>query len=118
MKFATFSTLHSDPKPAVIKDNRIYPLPFADMRAVIEAGADEAARRASNESFALGEVKLHSPLRPTTLRDGYAFETHVKTANANRGREVPEEWYKYPIFYFTNPNNVFGQDDVIPYPPY
>ncbi len=64
-------------------------------------------------------VTLHSPiLRPTTLRDAYAFETHVKTANANRGREVPAEWYKFPIFYFTNPNNIFGPDDEIPYPPY
>ena len=62
---------------------------------------------------------MHSPLlRPTTLRDAYAFETHVKTANTNRGREVPEEWYKFPIFYFTNPNNIFGPDDEIPYPAY
>jgi fumarylacetoacetate (FAA) hydrolase len=118
MKFATFSTPRSDPRPALVKDGRVYPLPFADMRAVIETGAEEAARRASNESYALGEVKLHAPLRPTTLRDGYAFETHVKTANANRGREVPAEWYKFPIFYFTNPNNIFGPDDEIPYPAY
>lgn len=88
------------------------------MRAVIEAGAEEAARHTSKASFHLAEVKLHSPLKPTTLRDGYAFETHVKTANANRGREVPAEWYKFPIFYFTNPNNIFGPNDEIPYPPY
>ena len=118
MKFVTFSTPQTPPQPGLVKENRVYPLPYADMRAVIEAGADEAARHASKASFPLAEVKLHSPLRPTTLRDGYAFETHVKTANANRGREVPAEWYKFPIFYFTNPNNIFGPNDEIPYPPY
>ncbi|HET9590904.1 MAG TPA: fumarylacetoacetate hydrolase family protein, partial [Anaerolineales bacterium] len=61
---------------------------------------------------------FRSPIRPTTLRDAYAFEQHVKTANKNRGREVPEEWYQFPVFYFTNPNAVFGHEDVIPYPSY
>ena len=118
MKFATFSTHQTPPQPGLIKENRIYPLSFPDMRAVIEAGADEAVLHISKASYALDEVKLHAPLRPTTLRDGYAFETHVKTANANRGREVPAEWYKFPIFYFTNPNNIYGPDDEIPYPSY
>jgi len=38
----------------------------------------------------------------------------VKTANANRDREVPAEWYKFPVFYFSNPGNIFGPDDEIP----
>lgn len=118
MKFATFSTPHSAPQPALVKDGRIHPLPFADMLAVIEAGADEAARQAAKESFDIAQVKLQAPLRPTTLRDAYAFEQHVKTANNNRGREVPEEWYKFPVFYYTNHNSIFGPDETIPYPPY
>ena len=88
------------------------------MRAVIEAGEQAAARLASKESFALEEVRLHAPLKPTTLRDAYAFEQHVKTANANRGRDVPVEWYKYPVYYYTNPYSIFGPDDEIPHPPY
>jgi len=88
------------------------------MLAVMAAGAEKAASKASKDSFALDEVKFHSPIQPTTLRDGYAFEQHVKTANRNRGREVPEEWYQFPVFYFTNPNAVFGDEDEIPYPPY
>jgi fumarylacetoacetate (FAA) hydrolase len=31
---------------------------------------------------------------------------------------VPPEWYKFPVFYFTNPGNVFGPDDEVPYPTY
>jgi fumarylacetoacetate (FAA) hydrolase len=87
------------------------------MLAVIAAGAKEAASKASKDSLSIDEVKFLSPLKPNTLRDGYAFEQHVKTANKNRGREVPEEWYQFPVFYFTNPNAVFGHDDEIPYPP-
>ena len=69
-------------------------------------------------AFPRSSVRLLAPIRPLTLRDGYAFEQHVKTANANRGRDVPEEWYKFPIFYFSNPNSIFGPDDIIPYPSY
>jgi fumarylacetoacetate (FAA) hydrolase len=118
MKFATISTLRASSQPAIIIDDRVHTLPYPDMHAVIAAGAEKAASKASKDSFALDEVQFHSPIHPTTLRDGYAFEQHVVTANRNRGREVPEEWYQFPVFYFTNPNAAFGQEDVIPYPPY
>jgi fumarylacetoacetate (FAA) hydrolase len=118
MRFATISTHHATSQPALVKDDRVHTLPYPDMLAVMAVGAEKAAGKASKDSFALNEVNFHSPIRPTTLRDGYAFEQHVKTANKNRGREVPEEWYQFPVFYFTNPNAVFGHEDVIPYPPY
>ncbi len=118
MIFATINTLHSPRQPALVKNGRLYPLPFADMQEVIRVGAEEAARHASEASFALDEVRLLAPIMPTTLRDGYAFEQHVKTANQNRGRDVPEEWYKFPVFYYTNPHSIFGPEDVIPYPHY
>ncbi|MCC6499898.1 MAG: fumarylacetoacetate hydrolase family protein [Anaerolineales bacterium] len=118
MKFATVSTLRSTTQPALVVDDRVHTLPYPDMLAVIAAGAEVAAKKAAKESLALDEVKFLSPLKPNTLRDGYAFEQHVKTANKNRGREVPEEWYQFPVFYFTNPNTAFGHDDTIPYPHY
>jgi fumarylacetoacetate (FAA) hydrolase len=118
MRFATISTHHATSQPALVKDDRVHTLPYPDMLAVMAVGAEKAASKASKDSFALNEVNFHSPIHPTTLRDGYAFEQHVKTANKNRGREVPEEWYQFPVFYFTNPNAVFGNEDVIPYPPY
>ncbi len=55
---------------------------------------------------------------PKSLRDFYAFEQHVKTANQNRGREVPEEWYEFPVFYFSNVTVIYDPEDVIPYPSY
>ena len=118
MRFATISTPHSPLQPALVREGRVYPLPFADMRAVIEAGAETAARQASKESFDIGQAQLHAPLQPKTLRDAYAFEQHVRTASQNRGRDIPAEWFKFPIFYYTNPNSIFGPDDEIPYPDY
>ena len=118
MQFTTFSTPHSEPRPGLVKNGRVYPLPFPDIHAVLEAGAEKAAQQTIRASFELSEVKLHAPLQPNTIRDAYAFEQHVRTANQNRGREVPEEWYHFPIFYFTNPNSIFGPDDEIPYPSY
>ncbi|MBI5295505.1 MAG: fumarylacetoacetate hydrolase family protein [Chloroflexi bacterium] len=118
MRFATFSTPSSAPRPGLVKNGRVHPLPFPDMRAVIEAGTEEAERSASPAPIPIAQVTFHAPLRPATLRDAYAFEQHVRTANQNRGREVPAEWYKFPVFYYTNPNSIFGPNDAIPHPPY
>lgn len=66
----------------------------------------------------IDETRLLPPLQPLSLRDAYAFERHVKTASENRGRPVPEEWYKFPIFYYSNPHTIFGHQSAIPYPRY
>src|SRR5215213_10225952 len=67
--------------------------------------------------FALAEVEVLTPvLKPPSVRDFYAFEQHVKTARAARGLDVPEEWYRIPVFYFSNPEVIFGPEDEIPHP--
>jgi fumarylacetoacetate (FAA) hydrolase len=115
MYLATISTPHTPPQPALYKDGIYHPLPFGDMRAVIAASPGSYLPSSTPITT---DVRLHSPLLPTTLRDAYAFEQHVKTANQNRGRDVPTEWYDFPVFYFTNPHSIFGPEEVIPYPPY
>lgn len=96
----------------------------ADMLSFIEAGADnwtlaEQISRQTQSVWPLDQVTLKAPLQhPPTLRDFYAFETHVKTANRNRGREVPEEWYQFPVFYFTNPNTIHGPGEDVAIPAY
>jgi fumarylacetoacetate (FAA) hydrolase len=122
MQLVTYSTFAKSHQPGLLVGDAIYPVPFASMMELIEAGEKglaRARRAAEGTRIPLADVQLHAPIdRPPTLRDAYAFEQHVKAANANRGREVPEAWYKFPVFYFTNPANIFGPDDVIPYPPY
>jgi fumarylacetoacetate (FAA) hydrolase len=74
---------------------------------------------ASRHIYPTANVKLQAAIdKPTSLRDFYAFETHVKTANQNRGRDVPAEWYEFPVFYYNNPHAVYGHEDTIPYPSY
>jgi fumarylacetoacetate (FAA) hydrolase len=51
--------------------------------------------------------------RPPSLRDFYAFERHVATVWARRGGEVPEAWYRLPIFYFSNTSELRGPDDPV-----
>lgn len=52
-------------------------------------------------------------LRPPSLRDFYAFEGHVRTMWERRGGEVPEAWYRLPVFYFGNVSEVRGPDDPV-----
>ena len=118
MNFATISTPQTPPQPALFKDGLYYPLPYPDMRAVIETAADSPLPLGEGPGVRADAARLHAPLLPTTLRDAYAFERHVKTANKNRGRDVPEEWYQFPVFYYTNPHSIFGPDEEIPYPSY
>jgi len=52
-------------------------------------------------------------LRPTSLRDFYAFERHVATMWARRDQPVPEAWYRLPIFYFSNVSEIRGPGDPV-----
>jgi fumarylacetoacetate (FAA) hydrolase len=54
-----------------------------------------------------------SILRPPSLRDFYAFEGHVRTMWERRGGEVPETWYRLPIFYFSNVSEIRGPDEPV-----
>ena len=52
-------------------------------------------------------------LRPPSLRDFYAFERHVGTMWARRGGEIPEAWFRLPIFYFGNVSEIRGPGDAV-----
>ncbi len=52
-------------------------------------------------------------LRPPSLRDFYAFEGHVRTMWERRGGEIPEAWYRMPIFYFSNVSELRGPDEPV-----
>jgi fumarylacetoacetate (FAA) hydrolase len=55
-------------------------------------------------------------LQPPTFRDFYAFEQHVGTMWKRRDMEIPEAWYRLPIFYFSNVSEIRGPDDPV-WPP-
>jgi fumarylacetoacetate (FAA) hydrolase len=52
-------------------------------------------------------------LAPPTFRDFYAFEQHVGTMWKRRDMEIPEAWYRLPIFYFSNVSEIRGPGDPV-----
>ncbi|MEX2546738.1 MAG: fumarylacetoacetate hydrolase family protein [Chloroflexota bacterium] len=69
--------------------------------------ADDAVSDASDLAFG------PPILRPTSLRDFYAFERHVATMWARRNQPVPEAWYRLPIFYFSNVSEIRGPGEPV-----
>ena len=68
-------------------------------------------------SFSNSEITFLPPVpNPPSFRDFYAFEQHVMAARKLRGLEMNPDWYKIPIFYFSNPNCCYGHKQEIPYP--
>ena len=64
--------------------------------------------------LAAGDLAFGPPiLRPPSFRDFYAFEGHVATMWRRRDAEVPEAWYRLPIFYFSNVSEIRGPDEPV-----
>jgi len=77
---------------------------------LLEAPADEPLEAA--------ELAFGPPvLEPPSFRDFYAFEQHVATMWKRRDMEVPEAWYRLPIFYFSNTSEIRGPGDPVWAPP-
>jgi 2-keto-4-pentenoate hydratase/2-oxohepta-3-ene-1,7-dioic acid hydratase in catechol pathway len=80
----------------------------------VERLRDVLANRPPVATVSASEVRLLPPvLRPPTVRDFNAFEGHAGGAGT---RELPDAWYRLPIFYFSNPLVVYGPEDEVPYP--
>jgi len=63
------------------------------------------------------DVELMAPVPdPQSFRDFYAFEQHVRSARKLRGLDMHPDWFKIPIFYFSNPVAIFGHGSNINYP--
>lgn len=75
------------------------------------------ARGAADEDEAIldgADLRFGAPIiAPPSLRDFYAFEGHVRTMWERRGGEVPEAWYRLPVFYFSNVSEIRGPDDPV-----
>jgi 2-keto-4-pentenoate hydratase/2-oxohepta-3-ene-1,7-dioic acid hydratase in catechol pathway len=89
----------------------------AGLARALEIGAEVEAGMSGAEDH-LDAVTLLPPLRPATIRDFVTFEEHVEgmTASPDGVSHVPDEWYEFPTFYFTNPNSVLATGDVVVFP--
>ena len=99
--------------PGRLEGDRVVQLAAQTLQSFFTGGS--SARE--HAEFPLDEVRLLAPvLEPPSVRDFYAFEQHVRTARASRGLEMPPEWYRQPVFYFSNPAAIYGPEQDIPYP--
>jgi fumarylacetoacetate (FAA) hydrolase len=104
------SLLHRVPL-ATLDDHLARGLRVESLRELVEGFA---ARPDDDAVLLAGDLAFGPPvLRPSSVRDFYAFEGHVRTMWERRGREVPETWFRLPIFYFSNVSEVRGPDDPV-----
>ncbi|MFD4600708.1 fumarylacetoacetate hydrolase family protein [Streptomyces sp. NPDC058464] len=138
MKFATYSPRTAAPpttaaahpadpdlgpaRAGVIRDGLIHPLPegvtvLSLLRSgtLGEAGATALAQAPGPR---LADVRLLPPLTPPSIRDFVGFEAHIEGVSKSLDglEHVPEEWYRAPNFYFTNPHGAYGPYDDVPVP--
>ena len=81
---------------------------FLDAFPVTDARDDDDAVLAEAD-LAFGPPVL----RPPSFRDFYAFEQHVATMWGRRGSDIPEPWFRLPIFYFSNTSEIRGPGDPV-----
>ncbi|TXN29481.1 fumarylacetoacetate hydrolase family protein [Lacisediminihabitans profunda] len=55
---------------------------------------------------------------PPLLRDFMAFEEHLLNVFPKLGREIPDEWYRRPVYYKGNPSAVGAHEQDVAIPTY
>lgn len=136
MKFVTFETRSAPPQPGVLRnDGTIAGLgeTFPRLLDLIDAGPEglAVARRAAerpSSPIPLADAVLLAPLpRPRQIRDFMLFEKHVRQALEQNQRqagvadprvEIPQVWYRQPVYYKANRFSVIGTEHDIQWPAY
>ncbi|MFF3505431.1 fumarylacetoacetate hydrolase family protein [Streptomyces sp. NPDC003247] len=121
MRFAAYEDEGVE-RAGVVRDGVIHPLPVGEtVTALVEDGAlhtagEEALARPG--AVRVDRVRLLPPLKPPSIRDFVGFEAHIEGVSKSLDglEHVPEEWYRAPNFYFTNPHAAYGAHDDIPVP--
>jgi len=82
--------------------------------AIVQTGGrSDKMKNTPSKEVPAKDVKFMAPIpRPPSMRDGYAFRQHVATARRNRGLDMIPEFDKFPVFYFTNHQAVFGPGEL------
>jgi fumarylacetoacetate (FAA) hydrolase len=110
-RLAHNSTLHRLPL-GTLDDHLARGMRVESLRELV--GGFSARDEDDDAILAAGALDFGPPiLRPPTNRDFYAFEGHVRTMWERRGGEVPETWYRLPVFYFSNVSEIRGPDEPV-----
>jgi 2-keto-4-pentenoate hydratase/2-oxohepta-3-ene-1,7-dioic acid hydratase in catechol pathway len=126
MRLATYRHLESDAdRVGILAGGLLHALP--EGTRLLDLLGDDGERLAEAGGRALDDprevvepaaVRLRPPVPVApSLRDFYAFEQHVRTARRRRGLEMEPDWYRLPVFYFSNPRALVGDGDPVAVPP-
>jgi 2-keto-4-pentenoate hydratase/2-oxohepta-3-ene-1,7-dioic acid hydratase in catechol pathway len=122
MRWATYrSPTDAREHLGLVRNGKIYGL-RTPARLIDLLGDDgellfDAGERAIADPFEVvtfNSAALLAPIpSPPSVRDFYAFESHVTTFKRASGQEMDPDWYELPVFYFQNPAAVTGpREDV------
>jgi 2-keto-4-pentenoate hydratase/2-oxohepta-3-ene-1,7-dioic acid hydratase in catechol pathway len=119
VRWASFLDDGGAERVGLVDGDDLFPLQpgrrLIDLLGELSAAAQEAR---SGDPVPIRSVKLLAPVqRPTSVRDFYAFEQHVKTARQRRGLDMDPDWYELPVFYFSNAAAIVGPEDDVAVPP-
>ena len=94
---------------------------FTKFKDLYNASLNENLNAKTKEGFQIAQlesdINFLAPVpNPPSFRDFYAFEQHVRSARKLRGLDMHPDWFKIPIFYFSNAGAVYGHRAPIPYP--
>jgi len=109
--------------PAVLSRGSLHGVRRATRLVDLLGDDGERLARAGEEALAdpldvLAEAEMLAPIPvPTSVRDFYAYETHVKTYKEANGQDMDPDWYELPVFYFQNPAAIRAAHEEIPMPP-
>ena len=123
MRWATFRTAE-DPeidRVGPVLDGTVFALrPGMRLVDLIKDGqetfrkAGEHAIRSPASTHDVANVRLRPPIpNPPSIRDFASFREHIEVSMNNMGVALREDWFDAPVFYFTSPNNLFGDGDVV-----
>jgi 2-keto-4-pentenoate hydratase/2-oxohepta-3-ene-1,7-dioic acid hydratase in catechol pathway len=68
--------------------------------------------------WGLTQVRFLPSIEAGSLRDFIAFEQHIKAARSLRGGDVPEAWYRMPVYYKGNYRSLLAHDQQLTWPRY
>ena len=79
-----------------------YNISNLDLKKILES---------NNNKVSINEISI-LPLKPNSLRDGYAFRQHVEAGRKSRGLDMIPEYDQFPVFYYGNHNAIGGSGEV------
>ncbi len=114
MRIATVQRADGGVAVGEVEGDEVHELAAPSMIDWLEGNGHER----SGASHALGEVQLAAPISyPPSVRDFFAYEGHVAAGFRLRGMDrIPDQWYRQPVFYFSNPASIHGPGEPVARP--